>query len=222
MKHKKIISVVVALLLVVTITGVALAVERITNGGFEVDVSGWSTYAGTITHETTTVHTGNGAATITNTSAATGNSSGGGRQCVDIPTSDSGDYFTAKGWIYVPEGMPTNFTGAYIRVQYYTQDNCSSATGSGTDSALITTSGSWQEVTNIAPVPASAESVQVRLYVSKSDNSANPTVYFDDITFYDSNSNAVHFSGLQAQSPLSSLSMIALAVAGIFVLRKRH
>jgi len=221
MKHKKIVSVTVALFLVFTTVGVVLAIERITKGDFEINVSGWSTSAGTIVHETTTVHTGSGAAAVTNTSASTTNSSGGVLQCIDLPSSGSGDYFTAKGWIYVPDGIPTNFTGAYIRVRYYALDNCGTTIGSNLDSALITTSGSWQEVTNIAPVPAAAESVQIRLFVSKSDNSANPTVYFDDITFYDSNSNAVTFSGLNATSPFAALAVGLLAATGLVVLRKR-
>ncbi len=220
---RKILAVLSVLAALLLVEGVVLAVEHITNGTFDADVSGWTPSTGTIVYTTTQSHNAVGSAQIANTSSSTSSSSFGAYQCVDIPTSNSGDTFTARGWVYVPSDVPANFQSAYIRVRYYAANNCGTSIGSNIDSAIeITTTASWQEVTTIAPVPATAESVQVRLYVRKANNTANPYVYFDDVTFYDSTATDVTVSSIQSSSPFLNLAAMFAVAAGLVVLRKRR
>jgi hypothetical protein len=208
---KSILIVLVGLALIFT---TALAAEHITNGTFDSDVNGWSNYGtgGTIAYSATMGHDAVGSAMVTNSSG--GNTSVGAMQCVDIPTAAGTEYYTAEGWVYVPAGQPANFSYAYIRLRYYPTDDCTgTALGSNLDSNQISTTDTWQEVERIAQTVATAESVQVRLYVRTSGAGGSPSVYFDDISLYDSTSTAITLTSLQARGSGSALPLAAAVVA---------
>lgn len=219
---RKWITILVSLMLVISLTlalTVALALaytERITNGTFDTDVSGWSDFytGGSIVYEASIGHNATGSAKVTNASGQ--DTSSGAMQCVDIPLSGGTPYYTVKGWIYVPAGQPSNFSHAYIRVQYYQTDDCKTGVGSTRDSNKISTAGSWQEVTKITQAPSGASSAHVRLYIRTTGSGGSPYVYFDDITFYDSNANAVTLSSFVATSTRPA-TLPWLAVAGAAV-----
>ncbi len=221
---RKILTVLLVLATLLLIEGVVLAAERVTNGTFEADVSGWTASSSTVVYTSTLTYNGSaGSAKVTNTSGSTSASSAGASQCVDIPTPDVGAYFTAKGWIYVPSDEPANFSYAYIRVRYYGTNDCSgTALGSNIDSSQAITPEVWQEVTAIAAVPVAAESAQFRLYIRKADNTANPYAYFDDVTFYDSTPTDVTVSSMASSSPFFNLTAALFVAAGLVVLRKRR
>jgi len=209
------VSMVLALWLVLVLTTLALAyTERITNGTFATNVNGWSNFGtgGSIVHEASIGHTATGSAKVTNASGQ--NTSSGAVQCVDIPLSGGTSYYTVKGWIYVPSGQPTNFSYAYIRVQYYSNDNCSGSLGDTIDSNSVTDVDSWREAVKITLAPTNAQSAQVRLYIRTTGAGGSPYVYFDDVTFYDSNANVVTLSSLTAASSLPA----ALPVPGLVTL----
>lgn len=222
MKLRKIIIILLTLCTLLLFEGIVMAAERITNGTFEGGVSGWEGMDGTIVRATMSVHSGSDSAEVSNTSAYPTQSIAGAAQCVDIPTSDSEDTFTAKAWIYVPDDVPEIFEAAYIGVNYYATDDCTDGVGPVYDSSHITTTGSWQEVTSIAPVPGVAESARVWLYVRKTDNTANPHVFFDDVTFYDSTVTAVTVSRIASTSPFLNLAAMFVVSAGFVILRKRR
>jgi len=231
----------IGLVLVLTIALASAYTERITNGSFDTDVSGWSDKGtgGSIAYEASIGHNATGSAKVTNASGQ--NTSSGAVQCVDIPLSGGTSYYTVKGWIYIPPGQPANFSHAYIRVQYYSQDGCSGTLGSTLDSNSVTTVESWQEAVKITLAPDSAQSAHVRLYIRTTGSGGSPFVYFDDVTFYDSTATAVTLTSLSARSgqtvtqlehaltamfrrPIAVVARLAfmLAAAGLTIFKRRR
>jgi hypothetical protein len=234
MIKKFVIFALAALLLGAVARGVFSLTERIRNGTFETNVDYWTPYqyasTGQINYETSVTHGSSaGSAKVTNISSSSSTSSHGAAQCVDIPTADGSEYYTFKGWVFIPDDVPGNFQNAWVRMQFYDEDDCGTSMGDSNrhDSVDIATQGSWQE---IAPVtmraPASADSIQVRIYVRKSDNTGNPYAYYDDLTLYDSTPTAITLHSLSASAqpatwPLAALATVAALGIGAVTVRRR-
>lgn len=177
-------------LLSLLLSGIAFArVELITNGTFDTGISGWApSISGDIAWASAEGHNAPGALKATNIRTSASAYSAGAEQCVSLP-SPQADYYTVQGWIKVP--AQTNGTAeGYIRLQFYTNADCTGTVGTRRDSARVLAGSPWTFVSKTTSRPAAAQSVEVRLYVYKT-GTTSAYAYFDDISLFPSTSNAV-------------------------------
>lgn len=175
----------------------------------------------TIEQSTDQVHNGTYAMKVAGTS-----SWGSGRQGAQtIKTTNSipvtaGSTYSYVAWVYIPS-TATRVTGASLRVAWYAAADCSGSQLS-TNTADISTLDNWTYGWLYTTAPATAQCAQLRLMINAAlgTESVGP-VYFDNAMFYDSNANAVTFSGLNATSPFAALALGLVATTGLVVLRKR-
>lgn len=197
--------------------------ELITNGTFDTNTNGWYNLSsvGTITYEGSQGHTVIGAAYVQNLSTSSSTTSNGGAQCVSLPLPIS-SYYTVEGWVKVPTQPNSTATG-YIRLGFYNSSNCSGSQLSDTfDTNTVSAGADWtfvRKIVNTSSV-STAQSVEVRLYVRKS-GSESAHAYFDDISFFPSNANAVTVSAFTAKAEPAiglaawpSIAMAGVATAG--------
>jgi hypothetical protein len=176
--------------------------ERLVNGGFETgDTTGWDTFipdpgSVQITASSAYTRTGNYSGAVTITGDVLGGQVG---QCADIvPRNPLVEHFTVAGWVYVPADA-TNFNWARVRVQYWGDQfaGCAPSLGIVDSPNIAVTPGEWSyvELTSAIPAPdperGAPVAVSVYLRVARTTTDVPLTVYWDDITFYDSTPTAV-------------------------------
>lgn len=179
----------------------------------------------TIERSADQVHNGDYALKITGT-AATANNTSVGAQTVKtsnpIAVTPNTSY-SFVGWAYIPS-TATRVQAARLRVAWYAAADCSGSQLS-TATADVTTTDIWTYGWLYATSPATANCAQLRLFIqtTATGSGTDPVgpVYFDNVMFYESNANAVTFSGLSAASPFAALAVGLLAAAGLVILRKR-
>lgn len=206
-----------AIVLAITLFSASIVVaktELITNGTFDTDVSNWyDTTSGSISWSSSEGHGATGAAYIQNTYSG-GTYSAGGKQCVNLPTPVAG-YYTVAGWIKVPS-QSNNSAQGYIRFHFYSNTDCSNEIGSDRDTSFVSMGEDWTKVSKTGSTSYGAQSVQVRLLVKKS-GAESAYAYFDDISFFPSNANAVTVSAFtaKAEPAIGLAAWPSIAVAGV-------
>ncbi|MDH7487672.1 MAG: hypothetical protein QHJ81_15550 [Anaerolineae bacterium] len=212
-----------AIVLAITLFSASIVVaktELITNGTFDTNTNGWynlPSTVGSITYEGTEGHTATGAAYVQNLSTSTSTTSNGGAQCVSLPLPIS-SYYMIEGWVKVPTQSNSTATG-YIKLGFYSTTNCSGSQLADTfDTNTVSVGSDWtfvRKIVNTSSV-STAQSVEVRLYVRKS-GSGSAYAYFDDISFFPSNANAVTISAFTANAEPAAgpAAWPSIALAGV-------
>ena len=208
-----------AVVLAITVLLVSIVIaktELITNGTFDANTNGWynlPSTVGSISYTDSQGHTAIGAADVRNLSTSTGTTSNGGAQCIDLPTPVA-DYYTVEGWVKVPNQSNTDAEG-YIRFAFYPSTSCSDGQLKTADTNEVPVGSNWTKVNATTSTAGGAQSVEVRLYVRKT-GSTIAYAYFDDISFFPSNANAVTLSSFTACSGQGgSTSWLRAALIGV-------
>jgi hypothetical protein len=217
--RRLVLAVLVLAILLLGSIGVAAYTELITNGTFDADVTGWVTTSGAIAHQTGIVHSGAGAATISNTNSGIGNTTGGVEQAIESITG--GNYYGAQAYAYIPEG--SGATSTLIRLAWYATSDCSGSQLSTVDSGEQSTKDQWNYIKVYAQAPATAQCYKVRLLVRKSGAAAQ-FAHFDDASAFQTNANAVSLRSLNAGAgPSGALWAVLiglLPIAGLAAWRR--
>ncbi|MFO7540018.1 MAG: hypothetical protein R6X32_18415 [Chloroflexota bacterium] len=173
---------------------IAYAYERITDGGFETgSPSPWDVVVNSslqvVESSEAPVRTGSYSGAISLTGTHNGGHVGQSIEFVTQPAQ--GSNFALAGWVYVPSSE-TNFNTARVRVRYYQTSTCANNPVLFTSPAFdINVRDEWIPFQFITEIPVGVECVTPLLEISRLDTGAPLTVYWDDITFYDSTPTAV-------------------------------
>lgn len=218
--RRLVLAVLVLAILLLGSIGVAAYTDLITNGTFDADVSGWNnTTSGAIAHQTSTVHSGAGAATISNTYSSESSYTAGAEQAIGGITG--GNYYGAQVYAYIPSS--SSATSTLIRMAWYTTTNCSGTQLSTVESSEQSTKDQWNYIKVYAQAPATAQCYKVRLLVRKSGAAAQ-FAHFDDASAFQTNANAVSLRSLNAGAgPSGALWAVLiglLPIAGLAAWRR--
>lgn len=213
----------ISLLLFVVTFSVALAQnERLFDGGFEsTGVSNWTIVSNgaTLTTVSSPTRTGSGAAALATTA-----NPGSRATCVDI-SSPLGANFTFAGYVYVPNSV-TNINALRVRVTYWNNTNCTGGpVGPGPLNIAFATRDTWLPF-SFTPTTDITGKNGMLITVETGSNDANPvTVYWDDLTVYDSSPTAVSLQSFSATNPATGLllfgsALILTFIASLFLRRR--
>lgn len=128
--------------------------------------------------------------TVTNTTSTYGATS----DCIPLGrTTQSGDYYSVAGYVYLTSAARNNLDRVRIRVGFYANPDCTGTTNTRDVDleALSAQADTWNRVAGTFTPTADRQSVRVRLTQNNSSSSGAVSVYWDDVLFFQSTANAV-------------------------------
>lgn len=102
---------------------------------------------------------------------------GGARQCVPV---SAGIALTVSSQIFVPSGQGST-SAAGIEIDFFPSAGCAGLLAGQYTSSMVTATDSWKTVQGATATPISAQSMAVRLVVSKTFRSMAFEAYFDNV-----------------------------------------